>query len=548
MNLRAHYRRVSLPEDCIRELGWDAPGCAQGAIGLGLSPSLGGYVPFTFDQLGDAWWIDPVGTPASVTYAADPGLVNGGFEAGTTGWTPFTSTVLTAPTVDPYEGSAYLRVTDTSTTGYAYQSVLIVGNRYATAGVGRGNGVNSFPALGDGAANRVSGTTSTAWQSLAVDWSSGNARFQSSIGLSGGSGYVEFDALTLSNLSVAAIEAKGVGLNRCNDGRVEYSGVTAWTAVNAATLTKEAGTPYEGTQCLRVAYSTTSNPYATQIILTTGHTYRIRGYARSDGSKTPVVYVGTGSIDWSGTTSTDWQAFDVTAVADNTTFALQSSGSGAGYVEFDDISVIDLDDPCGSIVQASATAQSWVDPDTGWIRYDGAADNNASNLPVGAFDFLHDGRPWSLGGVFKLTALSYQSLLGNMSTSSNFGALLGVDPTGKLYLYQANGTGTYATVAASAAGVVAAGVPFVVTASYSGSGSIKVWLDGVLVIDATPGALIAGPPSYTMKFGTLGGGGTWWYYGSQADIMLRPSAFTDAERANVERMLSQKHGIPLAVL
>jgi hypothetical protein len=127
------------------------------------------------------------------------------------------------------------------------------------------------------------------------------------------------------------------------DGDMEAAGVGSWLKVNA-TLTKETTSPHGGTQCLRVAYDSADNPFTYQTSTTTaGLRYRATGWARSDGSKIPNLRDGSGITLWTGTVSTDWQYFDVVYIA-SSSYRLYSVGVGAGYCEFDDVSVVRTDE------------------------------------------------------------------------------------------------------------------------------------------------------------------------------------------------------------
>ena len=126
------------------------------------------------------------------------------------------------------------------------------------------------------------------------------------------------------------------------DGDMEASTAVAYTAQNSATLTKETGTPHGGSQVLRIAYNSVNYPSATQAVLTIGKTYRATGWARSDGTYTPRAPHYDGGWVWIGTTSTDWQYFDETFVAGNTSVTLQAGATAAGYAEFDDVSIFEI--------------------------------------------------------------------------------------------------------------------------------------------------------------------------------------------------------------
>jgi hypothetical protein len=122
------------------------------------------------------------------------------------------------------------------------------------------------------------------------------------------------------------------------DGNMEAAGVGSWGVYNFATNTKQ-GAARTGAQCLRVAGAGVQCA-ATQAALVAGNTYRIRGYARSDGTAVPSV--GDGSVvnrHWVGTNDTAWQPFDVTVVQVATFLYLTKNAAAGTYVEFDDITI-----------------------------------------------------------------------------------------------------------------------------------------------------------------------------------------------------------------
>jgi hypothetical protein len=154
-------------------------------------------------------------------------------------------------------------------------------------------------------------------------------------------GYVWSDGSSIPQVFTRS--AASYGLNLLQDWQMELSGTTNWTPYNSATLTKDTTNPYSGARCLRATYNLVNNPGASQAILSIGKTYRIRGYARGDGTYYPVVH--TGAIIWTGTTSTSWQEFDVTADATSTTMLFYSNVTAAGWVEFDEIQVEEVLEP-----------------------------------------------------------------------------------------------------------------------------------------------------------------------------------------------------------
>lgn len=128
--------------------------------------------------------------------------------------------------------------------------------------------------------------------------------------------------------------------NVIKDGYCEDSGVAQWAAGASATLTKQTTTPYSGKRCLRIAHGGTDYPYASQTVMTAAKVYRVHGRARSDGTLRPRVY-DTGVTLWTGTTSTDWQEFDVVFTATTTMIAFRAADAGAGYIEIDEVTLTD---------------------------------------------------------------------------------------------------------------------------------------------------------------------------------------------------------------
>lgn len=122
------------------------------------------------------------------------------------------------------------------------------------------------------------------------------------------------------------------------DGDMEASGVSAWTSSNSI-LTKETTNPKEGLQVLRITRDG-GLPLAYQGVNTVGNLYRIKGYARGDGTRAPAI--ASSILIWSGTSSTDWQWFDVTYAAASANLVLRTVSNAVGYVEFDDVQCVDL--------------------------------------------------------------------------------------------------------------------------------------------------------------------------------------------------------------
>jgi hypothetical protein len=158
------------------------------------------------------------------------------------------------------------------------------------------------------------------------------------------------------------------------DGDMEYASTSFWTAVQAAP-SKEAIGAYEGTRRLRIDTVGATIGGAYQDILEVGKTYRARGVARGDGVNAPEVYIGN-TVNWTGTTSTDWQPYDVTGTADSITLTLVGSGAISQSVWFDACSVQEVFEdltPYEKICRTGAVNAAFVYHVAG---YDWAATNS----------------------------------------------------------------------------------------------------------------------------------------------------------------------------
>ncbi len=175
----------------------------------------------------------------------------------------------------------------------------------------------------------------------------------------------------IDNVSVTQLNtppSSGTATELLADGTMEAAGTSSWTAANSAVLSKQTGTPYAGSQVLRVA-GTAAFAISRQTILTSGQTYRVSGYARSDGTVLPRVSAGTSAV-FVGTTSTSWQPFDAVFVANGTNFDLQFSTTATGYVEFDNVTVtLDTNIRPGELVQDGTMETSGTG---NWLSTNGA--------------------------------------------------------------------------------------------------------------------------------------------------------------------------------
>jgi len=134
------------------------------------------------------------------------------------------------------------------------------------------------------------------------------------------------------------------GSQLLDDEDMETTGTGFWAAINSATLTKSLTTPYEGLQCLRVTYNAVNSPAARQTQLTIGNWYIINGRVRMENAlgNLPVVINGAVTL-YTGFAYADWYEFDIIFQATATTIDFGSDHAAAGYVEYDDLSIYELD-------------------------------------------------------------------------------------------------------------------------------------------------------------------------------------------------------------
>jgi hypothetical protein len=287
----------------------------------------------------DSVTVQQINMPSSVPQLPPNLLVDGDMEAtDTSAWTGSTNAVLTKQTASPVFGYRYLRIAHGGTINpQAAQTILEIGKVYRATGFVRSDG-NVTPRLTDGVAAVFTGTTSTNWQPVDVIFRAAGTSFNlNTLNNSTLGHYAEFDNIRVFEDTVI------IPGNRIQDGDMEVPGIAWWTAGNSATLTKEIGTPHGGSQVIRVARNGVNDPFFRQLTLIIGKTYRIRGYARSDGSASPRVSAASGAAIWNGTTSTDWQYFDFSYLSPSTSVLFLSvTSTGTQYTEWDDILIEEI--------------------------------------------------------------------------------------------------------------------------------------------------------------------------------------------------------------
>ncbi|MDD5726288.1 MAG: hypothetical protein PHC53_02650 [Patescibacteria group bacterium] len=268
-------------------------------------------------------------------------LVDGNMEAtDTSAWTAGNNASLAKSTTNPHSGTRSLVVDrTTSDAPFAYQTILTIGKVYRVQGWAKGDGTVA-PVLTDGPNAVWTGTSSTSWQPIDVTFlSAGTTLRLIASNYTGVSHPCEFDGITIVDLTAGSYTSQ------------------------AAILSKQTASPHSGSQCLRVkADGTQSYAIANQPV-TQGKRYRVTGWARSDGTRVPRVYLLNGA-SWVGTASTGWQRFDIAGVSNAGALVYFGHWSNTGYVEFDDIEVIDLfTTPTRQLAQPYPTLNLLIDGD-----------------------------------------------------------------------------------------------------------------------------------------------------------------------------------------
>ena len=151
------------------------------------------------------------------------------------------------------------------------------------------------------------------------------------------------------------------------DGDMELVGVDNWESYSGGTPSKETGTPYEGTQCLRITKTSAGNDGAhQQNVLAPYNEYTVTGYARGDGTVAPFITFGAKTV-WTGTSSTSWQAINFTDISDSATdpknirLYAAAGGASGNYVEFDLMSVTITEMPSHVTVYAECDSSYEAD-------------------------------------------------------------------------------------------------------------------------------------------------------------------------------------------
>lgn len=145
----------------------------------------------------------------------------------------------------------------------------------------------------------------------------------------------------------------GSAVNRLTNGDSE-AGVIGGSAFNV-TASQSSASPYAGSFATRLLQTSGTNLYTlTGTGLVFGRSYRLKGFARGDGTVAPKISRQTsGQVYWTGSPSTSWQPFDLTIVGSfgvgtlaegqSIQLRIDTGGTdGVSWVEFDSMEFIEL--------------------------------------------------------------------------------------------------------------------------------------------------------------------------------------------------------------
>lgn len=151
---------------------------------------------------------------------------------------------------------------------------------------------------------------------------------------------------------------------------------------------------------IRLARAAAAAQHFNQTVNTIGKRYRIQAEARSDGNVAPRITQDTAAVIVQGTTSTDWQTFDVEAVSIGTSFLFrQITGTGTEYTEWRNISITEAN-PLNADITGATVGQPFGGNIPLAFGMDGLNDNivvDGASLAAG-YSLAH-GEPMVFGQV-----------------------------------------------------------------------------------------------------------------------------------------------------
>lgn len=301
--------------------------------------ALTGSAPFAGNI--DDFNVNELTIPASTSNPSTI-IADGDMEAtGTTSWSTGNAAFLSKQDT-AHGGTKVLRIArNLINNPNAFQAVMTTGNVYRAYGYARSDGLATPRLTNSTGVTIFSGTTSTAWQPFDFVFVADGANIQLISITSTGNQYTEWD-----DMVVSADNFIRTG-ELVQDRDMESIDTSNWASSANATLSKVTTTQHGGAsgQVLQVAYNGSNSPGAIQRDYAIGKTYHVTGWFRGDGTFAPSVAEAlNGGALQTGTSSTSWQFFDVTLIAQSTAgVLLRSLATSAGSAEFDDISATEID-------------------------------------------------------------------------------------------------------------------------------------------------------------------------------------------------------------
>lgn len=286
-------------------------------------------------------------TQGVVSVSTDNLLVDGNMERSGEAFLQGNGAILTKITNNPHSGKQAIRVEANGVSSNIYlQYNTTIGKKYRVTGFARGDGVSSAPRLWDAVGYIWTGTNSTNWQFFDVTYRSTatTLRFYGTAdSVAPYTGYGDFDDIVVTEVTTGDI--KNPTDNMLADGNMERSGTAYYSSYEGTVITKETTNPHGGRKILRTAYGGTTVHFAyTSALMTVGKKYRLTGYARGDGgSGYPFIRNGGYAYyPFQGTTSNEWQYFDVTFTAGDNELRFYCGTAVDAYSEWDDLTLTEV--------------------------------------------------------------------------------------------------------------------------------------------------------------------------------------------------------------
>ncbi len=470
-------------------------GIACGLFGHGMGHPIGQSPGSPTDELiralGGGWF--DANVSATLTPATQPTWTNADFSAWTgaypdetlTGWVKAPSPGTVANHIANSPAGSLNITSDGTYTAASLANATITGNRYQF-GIACTAFASGSVTVSGSAANYL---TVTALGNYAAEATADNTTLSVKRAVACDA---SVDNLTGSNLSQVSWKPKlAAPLNLLADGDAEDPTSALWID-GTATWSKVAGarTGGSGSRIARLTRNTGTNGY--QSCMFAGRTYRIRGWARGDGTASPRLYDGT--YFWDGTSSTDWQYFDVIHVAAGPLLYFIVNAV-AGAVDWDDVTVEDVTDPCGVLANTTAANQWWLSQTlVNGRRVLQLADTDVglSSLPASAWRFLHCGSGGALPRFMltiplrELTTTSTRTLI-DTTGGAQPGIYAFVTNTGQIVVAFYNAAAAPIQTFTSAAGFIVAG----------STACITIWADGTSLGVLRDNTTVIGPTAMT---------------------------------------------------